>query len=259
MHVGIHRSLRAISIVVLVVSGIFLILISPMGLPLISTEKGINWARLSSIGQTYGAISAVISGVALAGIAVSLFFQARELDLTREQISRNYHFDLIRFSLENPAFISSWGYVPAEGASLDDVRRMGYTNMIVSFWSTSYITRSLGESELRLNFAHMFKGEVGRNYWERSRDEWREPAEDRRRKKFFNIADAEYRKAIAAGPALVSAHSWSDQESDQQSGITARPGDHRRAKVVAGFAAGFVAGAALRFLRNFSSPFAGHR
>jgi hypothetical protein len=207
MHVGIHRSLRAISIVVLVVSGIFLILISPMGLRLISTEKGINWARLSSIGQTYGAISAVISGVALAGIAVSLFFQARELDLTREQISRNYHFDLIRFSLENPAFISSWGYVPAEGASLDDVRRMGYTNMIVSFWSTSYITRSLGESELRLNFAHMFKGEVGRNYWERSRDEWREPAKDRRRKKFFNIADAEYRKAIAAGPALVSTHS----------------------------------------------------
>jgi hypothetical protein len=105
----------------------------------------------------------------------------------------------------------------------------------------------------------MFKGEAGRNYWERSRDEWRESAEGRRRKNFFDIADTEYRKTIAAGPALVSAHSWSDQESVQQSGITARPGGHRRARVVAGFAAGFVAGAALRFLRNLSSLFAGHR
>jgi hypothetical protein len=165
MHGGIHRSLRTISIMALVVGGIFLILISPMGLRLISTAKGINWARLSSIGQTYGAISAVISGVALAGIAVSLFLQARELDLTREQMFRTYHLDLVRFSIENPSFISSWGYVPTEGSSLDDVRRVGYTNMIVSFWSTSYVTRRLDESELQLNFAQMFKGEVGRNYW----------------------------------------------------------------------------------------------
>jgi Family of unknown function (DUF6082) len=165
MHGGIHRSLRTISIMALVVGGIFLILISPMGLRLISTAKGINWARLSSIGQTYGAISAVISGVALAGIAVSLFLQARELDLTREQMFQTYHLDLVRFSIENPSFISSWGYVPTEGSSLDDVRRVGYTNMIVSFWSTSYVTRRLDESELQLNFAQMFKGEVGRNYW----------------------------------------------------------------------------------------------
>jgi hypothetical protein len=88
-----------------------------MGLRLISTEKGINWARLSSIGRTYGAISAVISGVALAGIVVSLFLQTRELDLTREQMFRNYHLDLVRFSVENPRFISSWGYVPTVGSS----------------------------------------------------------------------------------------------------------------------------------------------
>jgi hypothetical protein len=128
--------------------------------------------------------------------------------------------------------------------------------MIVSFWSTSYVTRRLDESELQLNFAQMFKGEVGRNYWEGSRDEWRESAGDRRRKKFFNVADAEYRRAIAAGPALVSADSWSDQESDGQSRITARrPGGHRRAEVVAGFAAGFIVGATSRTLRNFGSFF----
>lgn len=255
MHGGIHRSLRTISIVVLVVGGIFLILISPMGLRLISTAKGINWARLSSIGQTYGAISAVISGVALAGIAVSLFLQARELDLTREQMFRNYHLDLIRFSLENPRFISSWGYISAEGSSLDDVLRVGYSNMIVSFWSTSYVTRSVEQRELQLNFAHMFKGEAGRNYWEGSRDEWRESNGSRRQKKFFKIADAEYRKAIAAGPPLVSADSWSNQESDQQSRVTAQPGGHRRAEVAAGFAVGFVVGVAVRFLRKFSSLF----
>lgn len=259
MHGGIHRSLRTISVMALVVGGIFLILISPMGLRLISTAKGINWARLSSIGQTYGAISAVISGVALVGIAVSLFLQARELDLTREQMFRNYHLDLVRFSIENPQFISSWGYVPPVASSLDDVRRVGYINMIVSFWSTSYVTRRLDEGDLQLNFAQMFKGEVGRNYWEAARDGWRESAGDRRRKKFFNIADAEYSKAITAGPALVSADSWSDQESDQQPRTTARPGSHRRAEVVAGFAAGFVVGAALRFLRNFGSFFAGPR
>lgn len=255
MHGSIHRSLRTVSIIALIVGGILLILISPMGLRLISTTKGVNWARLSSIGQTYGAISAVISGVALAGIAVSLFLQARELDLTREQMFRTYHLDLVRFSIENPPFIASWGYVPPVGSSLDDVRRVGYTNMIVSFWSTSYVTRRLDESELRLNFAQMFKGEVGRHYWESSRDEWRESASDRRRRKFFRIADAEYCQAIEAGPAMVSADSWSDQKSGQLSPITAGLASQRRAEIVAGFAAGFVVGAALRFLRKLGSLF----
>jgi len=37
-----------------------------------------NWSELSNIGQTYGAISALISSLALGGVIVSLLYQARD-------------------------------------------------------------------------------------------------------------------------------------------------------------------------------------
>jgi Family of unknown function (DUF6082) len=132
----VYRVFRNTSIAILVVGGVGLIVVSPAGLNLLSAVKGVNWLKLSSIGQTYGAVSALISGIALAGVVISLILQSHELNLAREQAFRTYHFDLIRFAIDNPSFISSWGYVPSEGASLEDVRKAGYTNMIVSFWGT---------------------------------------------------------------------------------------------------------------------------
>lgn len=247
----IFRLLRAISVGLLAAGGAGLILASPFGLKLISTAKIANWSELSSIGQTYGAISALISGVALAGIAISLFLQSRELNLMREQIFRDYHFDLVRFSIENPSFISSWGYAPSVALSLEDVRRVGYTNMIVSFWSSSYLTRRLDESELRRNCSQMFQGEAGRSYWEDSRATWHESGNSRRSRRFAGIVEEEYCKSVEAGPSLVAAGSWSALESGHAPEGSATSRDRYSPALAIGFGVGFLAAIALRARRSF--------
>jgi hypothetical protein len=40
--------------------------------------------RLSDVGQAYGAVSAVVSGLALLGVAVSLVIQQRQNRMTEE-------------------------------------------------------------------------------------------------------------------------------------------------------------------------------
>jgi hypothetical protein len=244
----IYRILRNTSIVILIVGGAGLIAASPAGLNLLSAAKGVDWLKLSSIGQTYGAVSALISGVALAGVVISLILQSRELNLAREQAFRTYHFDLLRFAIDNPSFISSWGYIPPEGSSLEDVRMAGYTNMIVSFWGTGYTTGWLDEGEVRRSFKDMFRGEAGREYWEASRSAWHENA-DRRKRRFARIAEAEYRKAIVAGPALVASSAWRLPEEIELS--EAEPSLVSRDKgLVVAFAVGFLAAGAIRLRRN---------
>ena len=242
----IFRLLRALLVGLLAAGGAGLILASPLGLKFISVMKIANWPELSSIGQTYGAISALISGIALAGIAISLFLQSRELNLMREQIFRDYHFDLVRFSIENPSFISSWGYAPSAGLSLEDIRRVGYTNMIVSFWSSSYLTGHLDESELRRNCSQMFQGEVGRSYWEDSRKGWHESGNSRRSRRFARIVEEEYCKSVDSGPSLVAAGSWSAVESAHAAPGGGRLRDWHNPALAFGFGAGFLAAIALR-------------
>jgi hypothetical protein len=73
-----------------------------------------DWGRLSYIGQTYGAESAILSALAVGGVSVSLFLQARQARATslflqarqaratNIQMVRDYRRELIMMALENP-------------------------------------------------------------------------------------------------------------------------------------------------------------
>jgi len=211
----ILKMLRNTSITVLILVSAGLIAVSPAGLNLFSRAHGVDWVKLSSIGQTYGAVSALISGIALTGVVISLMLQSRALNLAREQAFRTYHFDLLRFAIENPFFISSWGYIPDEESSLEDVRKAGYTNMIVSFWSTGYVTGWLDEREVR----------------------------------FARTAEDEYRRAVDAGPPLVSELSWADLVAEKDNKPD-RSLTKQKASLAVIFAAGFLVAKALRCRRN---------
>jgi hypothetical protein len=59
------------------------ILLSPLLLRQIAKLGGVDWAKLSNIGQTYGAASAILSALAVGGVAISLFLQANRVGQTR--------------------------------------------------------------------------------------------------------------------------------------------------------------------------------
>src|SRR5438045_9631717 len=64
------------------------ILFSPLFLRRVAEVRGVNWNLLGNIGQTYGAASAILSAVALLGIAVSLVLQRRQARAERIRIVR---------------------------------------------------------------------------------------------------------------------------------------------------------------------------
>ena len=120
----LHRTLLAL----LIACGIILILLSPLGLEKLSAIKGIDWIRLSDVGQTYGAASALVAGIALVGVVISIVLQMRSLAVSRIQMARAFHFDLIKFSIENPQLLPGWGFSSSPGSTVADTQLIGFAS-----------------------------------------------------------------------------------------------------------------------------------
>ena len=54
---------------------------------------GLDWPSLSDVGQTYGAVSALVTALALGGVMISLLYQARDVSTARSQATRTFHHD----------------------------------------------------------------------------------------------------------------------------------------------------------------------
>ncbi len=72
--VGRILGLVAVAVAALAV----VLLLSPLVLDDIANSGGADWNRLSDIGAAYGFTSAIVSALALAGVAVSLVVQNRQ-------------------------------------------------------------------------------------------------------------------------------------------------------------------------------------
>jgi hypothetical protein len=180
-----------------------LILVSPLALDLFPADHNAEWERLSFIGQTYGAASAVLSVLALGGIAVSLLLQSREAKAVREQALRALHVDLIKLALDDPLFLSCWG--PFSGSTnVDDRRRHMYTNLIVSHWQMMWEVGGLTEKHLRLLAQELFAGDVGRRFWSLMGDVRLDVEGNRRTRRFHLIMAEEYEQAAHGGPPVSS-------------------------------------------------------
>src|SRR5690242_11561633 len=116
--------------------------------------------------------------------------------------------------------------------------------MIVSFWRSNHRLGSLGDDEIRSNLRLYFAGEVGREHWRNTREADRRAARGRRGRRFWTIADEEYRQAVASGPPTVPA------------GSAAADGHRERLARLGSVAMAMAAGVALSVL---SRSVLGHR
>jgi hypothetical protein len=158
---------RPVAVVVLLCVSILslgLVLLSPLALNLFPPDHNADWERLSYIGQTYAPASAILSMLALGGVALSLLLQGRETKATREQAQRGLHVDLIKIALDDPLYLSRWG--PFSGSTnVDDRRRHMYTNPMISHWQMMWEVGGLHEKHLRVLAEELFAGENGRHFW----------------------------------------------------------------------------------------------
>ncbi len=102
---GLYGRLLVISLVSI---SVIVVATSPLLLDLFGGSAD-SWSRRGDIGQTYGAAAALLSVLALAGVAISLVLQARESKANREHASRLIHTDLLKLAMDDPAYLECWG------------------------------------------------------------------------------------------------------------------------------------------------------
>jgi hypothetical protein len=178
-----------------------LVVASPFALRIIARLSGMNWARLSNIGQTYGAVSALLTALALAGVVISLLYQAHDVSIAREQARRTFHNELLRMELEDPIYMEAlgapWGLQIS--TDFDSLRQYNFIHMWVSFWHSRVALGEMSEMELRSAASlELFNSTAGRNYWLASRETRMRIAKGRELR-FAKILDDEYHKALAKG------------------------------------------------------------
>lgn len=196
----------AIGSSVLVLAGLALALFSPLLLNQFAGIRGTNWALLSDIGQTYGAISALASSVGLVGIAASIALQAGAVRAARDQYGQMLQFELVRMGLEQP-YLSAVGSFP--GATDDQVRTYAFCNIWLSHFWRLYLAREMSDEFLRSTLAgQIFSTQIGREFWASAGQSWADaPPTSRvaRHNRFLQIVGSEYEKACASGPPSTGA------------------------------------------------------
>jgi hypothetical protein len=199
--VSLHRVTSSLAILLLIIVGMGGVLLSPLLLSRIDALGDADWSRLSEIGQTYGAASAILALVALGGVTASLFLQARETKAANIQTVRQFHFELTRMELDNiELYLPCWG--PLNVSTIQGKQRILYTNQVMNYLRMAYEIGAFTERSFRGVLRNMFEGEVGRNYWMSAQDSWAEIVDSRQLRRFIQVVNEEYQKAVAKGPPV---------------------------------------------------------
>lgn len=233
---GGRRTGLTVLLILLIVLTVGLVGASPVALHLFDGDVQ-QWERLSFIGQTHGAASALLSAFALVGIVVTLVLQARDTKVSREQGQRQAHLELMKMALENPLYRRAWGPVHPGRAPGTDLQQI-YVNLIFSSWQMSFELKTMDERLLRAVTSTLFKGEPGRRFWAGARETRIATSATRRERRFHRIVDEMFRAAEAQGPPVP------DEEPHDESSVR-----HHR-ELLLGMALGVVLALFADKLRN---------
>lgn len=147
--------------------------------------------RLSYIGQTYGAASALVASIALVGIVVSIVLQGRESRITRDHALRALHIDLLRLGISDDIYLQCWGGF----ASTEDnnVKRQHiYVNMILEHWRLMYELGALGERQLNQTARQLLQAAPARRFWAEARAARRAATTSSTTRRFNDLIEEAY-------------------------------------------------------------------
>jgi hypothetical protein len=227
----IRRPLLATGVFLLTASALSIVAVSPFALGVLSRFKS-NWALLSNIGQTYGAVSALLAAIALAGVVVTVMLQIKESRLSRADAIRARHFDLYKAIIEDPT-LAETTYGVSQFASPEERKQVVFINLQLQFWLMLWDLGHLPENTLRNYISDVLKTEVGRAYW-RVYGTTRSSSTTAARKeaKFLRIVNEEY--LLLSGSTLEQPLDRPDESGRRISAL-----------IIAGSLIGLAAGAVL--------------
>jgi hypothetical protein len=145
-------------------------------------------ARRSAIGEYFGGVSAVFSGLALLLLIVTLLFQQRELKLQRRELAlqredlaasrdelrrsaeadmRALHVQLTKMVMDDPALAAVWNDFTGESAR--SLRQFLFANLTFSHYILAHSWGSYTDADLLVHARNLLASPVFQNYWARTR------------------------------------------------------------------------------------------
>lgn len=197
------RVVFLVAILLLVMVSMGLVVLSPLALSTLDSGDETDWGRLSDIGQTYGAVSAIVAAVALLGVAVSLVIQSREASAARKNARRAHHVELMRMAMDDPRYMECWG--PYLTDSFEAEGQYTYVNLVVAHWYSEYQVGEMSDALLRATAASVFSSAPGRHYWRTAGTFWRDNYSGRKAKRFYQVLNDTYGDAITKPPSTAPA------------------------------------------------------
>src|SRR4051812_36742765 len=101
--------------------------ILPVFFTFAGSVQGADWGKLSYIGQTYGAASAMMSALGLIGVAASLVIQTRQVRLGQMQAARMQQLSLMDMAMRDPVLSPLWQYGPS--TDIEEARRRSFLQL----------------------------------------------------------------------------------------------------------------------------------
>jgi hypothetical protein len=149
-----------------------------------------SWRQLDEIGQRAGGVSALLSAMALCGVAASLLMQRRQTRIAQEAAARTSHFELMKLFLNRPSLD-----IGPPGDE-DEREKVMASNLWVSHWAMLWDLSMIDKFTLRLNASRLFTDSVARDWWGRKGRSWA-AVENRHTRQFVRILTEEREQAIA--------------------------------------------------------------
>ncbi|MFC0526818.1 DUF6082 family protein [Phytohabitans kaempferiae] len=173
-----------IGVAVLVVLAILLV-----GLAAVASLQGFGtptgWADRANVGDSFGVVNAIVSGLALAALVVTLWLQSRELALQRAELAmqreslnqsrvelhrsaeaslRMLHVDLIRMSIDDPSLAAVWPPLDPS-ASHEKERQYLYANLIYQHIWLGLRISDYTDGQMQNHLRYIFTSSLMREYW----------------------------------------------------------------------------------------------
>jgi uncharacterized protein DUF6082 len=132
------------------------------------SRQGFDWETLSFIGQSYGAIAAVFSGLAFLGVVVALTIQIRQGAVQQVVSLRQQHMEVLKITLENPEY-ERWLYGDEWVPPIYAYVNLGLQNIYL-FWRVGEIDDEEAQWDLNDFFS---PSPYARSWWvEKAREAW---------------------------------------------------------------------------------------
>jgi hypothetical protein len=171
---------------------IAVILLTGVGVVAVIGRNGsaATWSRWSSVGQAFGVLSSVFSGLAVAVLVVTSWIQIQEIRKQRTEVAawqaslqrtqgelyrsaeadlRKLHVELVKMAIQDDELATVWpSFGPEIGVARN--RQYLYANLLLQHTRLQVRVGDIGPAQMQTSLRYLFKNPIMRRYWKDTAD-----------------------------------------------------------------------------------------